>query len=294
MFISRCLSTGEIQSPIACVHCHPRLSNYMIVVFCNGSLLSFSPLSSTEPISQTSVSIPEACPLSVCFGSGIGSDQFALYVLYSTGDVGIEMPFYIEGYQLPMKAYASLIEEGHTELNEWLYSWEQCNEKYMRSVSSRQMGMPFVIMKQSEVDGKPLDVVGKQPNVTSKQFGVNGKQLDVNGKQLDVNGKQFGVATKQLSVAGKQLSVTNKQLGVSEIQPDISLKQSDNLPSTNRFQSGQIRMFEYLLLFTSRQPLSTDVVAVFCILDHSTLRISLRCIKEPCASDVLMERRYHS
>ena len=259
----------------------------MIVVFCNGSLLSFSPLSSAEPISQTSVSIPEACPLSVCFGSGIGSDQFALYVLYSTGDVGIEMPFCIEGYQLPLKAYASLIEEGHTELNEWLYSWEQCNEKYMRSVSSRQVGMPFVIVKQPEVDGKPLDIVGKQPDVTSKQFGVN-------SKQLDVNGKQFGVAGKQLSVANKQLSVTNKQLGVSEIQPDISLKQSDNLPSTNRFQSGQIRMFEYRLLFTSRQPLSTDVVAVFCILDHSTLRISLRCIKEPCASDVLMERRYHS
>ena len=186
-----------------------------------------------------------------------------------------------------MKAYASLIEEGHTELNEWLYSWEQCNEKYMRSVSSRQVGMPFVIVKQPEVDGKPLDIVGKQPDVTSKQFGVN-------SKQLDVNGKQFGVAGKQLSVANKQLSVTNKQLGVSEIQPDISLKQSDNLPSTNRFQSGQIRMFEYRLLFTSRQPLSTDVVAVFCILDHSTLRISLRCIKEPCASDVLMERRYHS
>ena len=287
MLISRCLSTGEIQSPIACVHCHPRLSNYMIVVFCNGSLLSFSPLSSAEPISQTSVSIPEACPLSVCFGSGIGSDQFALYVLYSTGDVGIEMPFCIEGYQLPLKAYASLIEEGHTELNEWLYSWEQCNEKYMRSVSSRQVGMPFVIVKQPEVDGKPLDIIGKQPDVTSKQFGVN-------SKQLDVNGKQFGVAGKQLSVANKQLSVTNKQLGVSEIQPDISLKQSDNLPSTNRFQSGQIRMFEYRLLFTSRQPLSTDVVAVFCILDHSTLRISLRCIKEPCASDVLMERRYHS
>lgn len=137
------------------------------------------------------------------------------------------------------------------------------------------------------MDGKPLDIVGKQPDVTSKQFGVN-------SKQLDVNGKQFGVAGKQLSVANKQLSVTNKQLGVSEIQPDISLKQSDNLPSTNRFQSGQIRMFEYRLLFTSRQPLSTDVVAVFCILDHSTLRISLRCIKEPCASDVLMERRYHS
>ena len=147
--------------------------------------------------------------------------------------------------------------------------------------------MPFVIVKQPEVDGKPLDIVGKQPDVTSKQFGVN-------SKQLDVNGKQFGVAGKQLSVANKQLSVTNKQLGVSEIQPDISLKQSDNLPSTNRFQSGQIRMFEYRLLFTSRQPLSTDVVAVFCILDHSTLRISLRCIKEPCASDVLMERRYHS
>ena len=154
------------------------------------------------------------------------------------------MPFCIEGYQLTLKTYASLIEEGHTELNEWLYLWEQCNEKYMRSVSSRQVGMPFVVVKQSELRDKLLDVIRKQPNMASKQLGVNNKQLGATGKQSSVNGKQLSVNDKQLGVAGKQLSVTNKQLGAAGKQPNIPLKQSDNLSSTNHYQSGQIQMFE--------------------------------------------------
>ena len=226
-YSSRCLSTGDIQSPIACIHCHPRISNFLVVAFTDGTLLSFSPLSSTEPISQTSLSIPEACPLSICFGSGVGSDQFALYVLYSTGDIGIVFPFAIEGYQLPIKAYASLIKEGHNELNEWLYSWEQCNEKCMRSVLCRKADMPFVVVKQLDVKGELLDVKGKPLEVHSKP-------LDASGKPLEVNSKPFDYTSKQLSTP-------NIQLGTADKQPANSPKQSGNLPSTY-YHSGRIQM----------------------------------------------------
>lgn len=130
------------------------------------------------------------------------------------------MPFPIEGYQLSLKNYISLIEEGHGELNEWLYSWEQCSENCIRSVSSSHVDMPFVVAKQS--------IMGtKQSTTDTERSTTDTKQSVGNSKQPVVSTNQAGVGIKPNEATKESDTVT---LSASSI--------------SNQYQSGQIKMFE--------------------------------------------------
>lgn len=138
------------------------------------------------------------------------------------------MPFPIEGYQLSLKNYISLIEEGHGELNEWLYSWEQCSENCIRSVSSSHVDMPFVVAKQS--------IMGtKQSTTDTERSTTDTKQSVGNSKQPVVSTNQAGMSTNQAGMGIKQ--------------PNEATKESDTVtlsasPISNQYQSGHIKMFE--------------------------------------------------
>lgn len=89
-----------------------------MVAFQDGTLYVYNPLSSLKPVMELTVA---RNPLDVCFGSGVGSDQFCLYVLDASPCISIVTPFPIVGYELPFDAYAKLLRKGHA----WLLSWEE-------------------------------------------------------------------------------------------------------------------------------------------------------------------------
>ena len=138
------------------------------------------------------------------------------------------MPFPIEGYQLSLKNYISLIEEGHGELNEWLYSWEQCNENCIRSVSSSHVDMPFVVAKQSIMGTKQSTTDTERSTTDTKQSVGNSKQPVVSTNQAGMSTNQAGVGIKQPNEATKESDTVT--LSASSI--------------SNQYQSGQIKMFE--------------------------------------------------
>ena len=74
----RSLELNKSDSSIVCVRCHPRITDCLVVAFQDGTLYVYNPLSSLKPVMELTVA---RNPLDVCFGSGVGSDQFCLYVL---------------------------------------------------------------------------------------------------------------------------------------------------------------------------------------------------------------------
>lgn len=114
----RSLELNKSDSSVVCVRCHPRITDCLVVAFQDGTLYVYNPLSSLKPVMELTVA---RNPLDVCFGSGVGSDQFCLYVLDASPCISIVTPFPIVGYELPFDAYAKLLRKGHA----WLLSWEE-------------------------------------------------------------------------------------------------------------------------------------------------------------------------
>lgn len=121
----RKLSLPEEESNIACVCCHPTISGVLLVALQNGHILSYSPLLSVEPRIDFFLPSREVYPLSMCFGSSLGSDQFSLYLLLNNCEIMTVFPLPLEGYRLPFPEYCSILKEEKKEVNDWLYTWKR-------------------------------------------------------------------------------------------------------------------------------------------------------------------------
>ena len=68
---------------------------------------------------------PAIAPLSFSFGCNNGGDQFALYISYENGFVGLMNPLPLEGYSLSKQDLSSLWKDCTLSLRNWLSTWSE-------------------------------------------------------------------------------------------------------------------------------------------------------------------------
>ena len=128
--INREIGITEKSKSIVCVKCHPRLSSCFCILLDDGTFLQYDPYIQRKPIGKTSLTLteyPSVAPLSFSFGCNKGSDQFALYITYENGLVGLINPLPLEGYSLSKLELASLWKDCPLPLRNWLNGWNETN-----------------------------------------------------------------------------------------------------------------------------------------------------------------------
>lgn len=117
---------NRIDVEIQCVKCHPRLPNCFFVLLRDGTFLHYNPFTQKKPLREVSFSLsgfPSVLPISFSFGCKKDCDQFALYISYSNGFIGLLNPLPIEGYSLSKEEFSSLWKESPQAIRDWLGTW---------------------------------------------------------------------------------------------------------------------------------------------------------------------------
>ena len=133
-----CLFTGRDvelscrKEPIVEVICHPRLSGVFVVLYKNCTLDVFITSEKAHLLYTTSVKLdtyPHVTPLCCRFGSSSGSDQFSLYVVYSTGAIALQKIIHLPHYFLTREAMKSL-NTRDPSLFSWFCTWRKIDEGF--------------------------------------------------------------------------------------------------------------------------------------------------------------------
>lgn len=118
--------SGKTESIVQVV-CHPRLSGVFVVLYKDCTLDVFNVTDQACLLYTMSVRLdsnPHVSPLSCSFGSSSGSDQFSLYVAYTTGVIAIQKIMHLPRYVLKREAMQELTSRDPS-LVSWFCTWEK-------------------------------------------------------------------------------------------------------------------------------------------------------------------------
>ena len=120
------------KASIVEVICHPRLSGVFVVLYSDCTLDVFNTSEKAHLLYTTSVKLdnhPHVTPLCCNFGSSSGSDQFSLYVVYSTGEIALQKIIHLPRYFLTREAMKTLYKRDPS-LFSWFCTWRKIDEGF--------------------------------------------------------------------------------------------------------------------------------------------------------------------
>lgn len=136
LLIIRELKLDHSNSSVIYVQCHPRIPDCFYVLLNDGSLLQYNPFIQKKATSDVSLLLsqhPAVHPLSFSFGCENGNDQFALYISYSNGMIGMINHLPVSGYSLSKESFSKLYRNSNQSTREWLNTWSVGECMYQES-----------------------------------------------------------------------------------------------------------------------------------------------------------------
>ena len=139
---------------IASVVCHPRISGIFVILQKDGTIGVYDMSQGIHPVYSTGIKIPSlslASPLTCSFGSDCGTDQFSLYVSYSTGHIVLVKMLPLPNYFLSSDDVDRMSEQDPS-MRPWLQSWKTVDDYRISVLSDVVISMidPSVIHAPKE------------------------------------------------------------------------------------------------------------------------------------------------